>query len=294
MGWLFISITISLILGGLGGWHFHRRCTVRSTARLNREFQHVPPPAPSADDGLQEVFRGIRGDLAGHFDSLNTLVEQLNNASEEDSASLRSEAEALVEKLALTYDEMRRFGDRLPVSQEGCIDSVTFLGNERALENWLQLHFAYLARYGNEFSIALFEIDFGESPANAEPKDVHPIVRDLAELISDSVRTTDRVFRYSTNEFVVTLPETQVAGAVVFANRITRAAAKAIPRQVACGLTGAMSKDGLRTLMNRADAALFQAKSLGQNRVCIHDGSRITEADDRPMELSLDIGSSAS
>lgn len=287
MNSLLIAVT-SLLLGGLVGWRLRQRTISRTAAVSTKDplettgLNHDEPMSA----GLQSVFDGIRADLADHFETLNGLVEQLGavDKTAEESTSVLDETEQLVEKLALVYDDMRRFGDRLPVSHDSRTDPVTLVGNERALEDWLQMHFAYLSRYGNEFSISLFALKFGEENAtNVEPQRLNVAVKHFAELLTDSARGTDKVFRYSANEFVVALPETPLEGALVFADRVARNSPTNVQQTVSGGVAEARHTDSMRTLLSRADSALFQAKSQDQHRVCFHDGSQIGSAADRPF-----------
>jgi diguanylate cyclase (GGDEF)-like protein len=231
-----------------------------------------------------DLFGEIRSSLAEHFELLNGIVAELSSLDDADESRCRvlAKAEQLSEKLALVYDEMRRFGDRLPASKESRLDPITMVGNQQALEEWLQMHFAYLSRYGNEFSIALFEIDMGANDADISSQQLNATACDITELLSENVRGTDKVFRYSANEFVVALPETPISGAVVFAERVIEDASKAVHCPVYGGIAGARQADSLRTLMNRADSALYQAKSESENSVCFHDGYLIGSPAETP------------
>ncbi len=235
----------------------------------------------------QAVFCDIRSSLADHFESLNTLVDRLGcfDHDVDQKNALLADTKQLTEKLALVYDDIRRFADRLPEAKNSRLDVETNVGNKCALEEWLQMHFAYLSRYGNEFSIALFEVDLGEEDAEIDRDVLTEVACRITDVLKENIRGTDKIFRYSANEFVVTLPETPLDGAMIFANRTTLDCTAAVDHPVFGGVAAARHSDSLRTLMSRADAALYQAKSQEEDSVCFHDGNHIGSPSEKPFEF---------
>jgi diguanylate cyclase (GGDEF)-like protein len=101
------------------------------------------------------------------------------------------------------------------------------------------------------------------------------VLRALGTVISGSIRAVDSAYRYGGDEFVVLLPETDIVGAFVVAEKIRLGAEDlemtmgAEPRaSVSIGLVS-HPEDGLSAeeLMVAADRAMYQAKSLGKNQI---------------------------
>lgn len=92
-------------------------------------------------------------------------------------------------------------------------------------------------------------------------------------MITQSKREGDKLFRYGGEEFALLCPETP-PGAMVLAERI-RAAVESTPHAgldrpvtISIGIaTFPKDANGFRDLLTRADAALYEAKALGRNRV---------------------------
>jgi diguanylate cyclase (GGDEF)-like protein len=98
----------------------------------------------------------------------------------------------------------------------------------------------------------------------------------LARCIERQLRASDVVVRYGGEEFTVILPDTPVAGAFVTAERLRAAIAAMTDRDglpdglritASIGLAAAIKGDDGAQLLPRADAALYQAKRGGRNRV---------------------------
>ena len=91
-------------------------------------------------------------------------------------------------------------------------------------------------------------------------------------MIDESVRETDVVARYGGEEFLVIMPETDLDGAALFADRLRGRIAKEMPLTVSGGVAEALDGDSHESLVARADAAMYGAKSAGRNCVFRHTG----------------------
>jgi diguanylate cyclase (GGDEF)-like protein len=104
------------------------------------------------------------------------------------------------------------------------------------------------------------------------------VLRQLADLLKRTSRVEDLVFRYGGEEFAAVLPNASARAAVQIADRIRSVVEKysflwesqTIPVTLSIGvanLNGA-EKDS-QALIENADAALYQAKKSGRNRVVV-------------------------
>lgn len=103
-------------------------------------------------------------------------------------------------------------------------DDLTTAFNRRHLDAYLEEELERSRRYGRTFSMLFFDMDhlktvndrYGHLAGSR-------VLREVAQIIQDKLRKSDRLFRYGGDEFVVTLPETGAAGALRVANRLRRA-----------------------------------------------------------------------
>lgn len=163
-------------------------------------------------------------------------------------------------------------------------DSLTGLANRHRFDQYLnicwQQHYA-----GNALlSLILCDIDsfkiYNDTYGHQAGDDC---LRQVANAIQNAVkRPTDLAARYGGEEFAVILPHTQVTGAVHVAEVIrNNVKALEIPHKnspvspcvtMSLGVAGVLPTPEMlpKTLIKAADAALYQAKSLGRDRVILH------------------------
>lgn len=96
------------------------------------------------------------------------------------------------------------------------------------------------------------------------------VLQRVARRLREGLRAGDVVARWGGEEFCVLLPRTEPAAALRLAERLAQAvAADGSPRvTVSIGLARARAQaEGFEAVIRRADAALYQAKQAGRNRV---------------------------
>ena len=105
------------------------------------------------------------------------------------------------------------------------------------------------------------------------------VLRDVAQLLGNTIRGSDIAARYGGEEFLVLLPETDDSGAELFAERIRAAVhdyefarAEGAPSlrltaSIGVAVFPAARIESVEDLFTRADTALYRAKADGRNRV---------------------------
>jgi diguanylate cyclase (GGDEF)-like protein len=152
-------------------------------------------------------------------------------------------------------------------------DSLTGALNRRALIEACELELARCRR--NDKVMALLMIDLDHFKAINDTHG-HPVgdrvLVDFVARVKSLLRQPDRLGRFGGEEFVALLPETSPDEARVVAERlratIEASAGELPPCSVSIGITVSRPDDaGLDRMLTEADAALYQAKRGGRNRV---------------------------
>ena len=154
-------------------------------------------------------------------------------------------------------------------------DPLTGLANRRHLDRMLEMHAERLAREGRPFCLMVADLDHFKSINDAWGHAVgdRALVA-FAELLQNQSRAEDLVVRYGGEEFVVLLPDHSLDVALRIAERFRAATPSATPPELGSrsltasfGVAEAAVGEPPAELLQRADAALYRAKSSGRNRV---------------------------
>lgn len=155
-------------------------------------------------------------------------------------------------------------------------DELTGLYNRRQLQSELEQAKLRADTLGVPFSICLIDIDrFKEINDNNGHLAGDTILREFAKTARESVRDTDILGRYGGDEFMQILPDTELKGAVMHAERLRIYAhfldfQKILEQKnisLSIGVAQYRPGDKITDLIARADAGLYRAKQLGRNRV---------------------------
>jgi diguanylate cyclase (GGDEF)-like protein len=101
----------------------------------------------------------------------------------------------------------------------------------------------------------------------------------VADALREFLRPTDLIARFGGDEFAVLLPDLKLKQARQIAERVRQQVAGLSPQSLATAVTvsiGVASRtddDDVATLVQRADAAMYEAKEAGRNRVAVADKS---------------------
>lgn len=157
-------------------------------------------------------------------------------------------------------------------------DSLTSLLNRRAAGERLDEEVAFARRHATLLSFLILDIDRFKTINDTHGHPVgDAVLADVARALRGAVRAEDVVARWGGEEFVVLARGIPQEGARVLAERIRSAVEKltlatpaGVPVPVTISIGGALlgkGDDGL-ALVRKADAALYEAKTSGRNRVC--------------------------
>lgn len=172
-------------------------------------------------------------------------------------------------------------------------DAMTRLANHRAMQDRLREEVARSRRTAQPFALLLIDVDHFKS---LNDQFGHPagdaVLRQVAEMIRDGVRTGDLPARYGGEEFAVVCPLATAERVVTLAERLRAAiAAHAFgPRAVtvSIGVSGTdvvgLDVDGL---IRSADQALYASKHDGRNRVTVAAAARVEQVALCPSQLAV-------
>lgn len=150
-------------------------------------------------------------------------------------------------------------------------DGLTHTWNRRYFQEQVEREMDRVSRLGQQASLLMLDLDGfkGVNDALGHAEGDRALVR-FSEVIRGHVRKIDVVARYGGEEFVVLLPSTDLSGACDVAERIRAAQQReGLHATVSIGVADTAHNGACATaLLAAADAALYEAKRGGRNRVC--------------------------
>jgi diguanylate cyclase (GGDEF)-like protein len=210
---------------------------------------------------------GVRAYLPGSTESHRKNAAYLRVVE----AGLLALVALMLLTLVLARPLLRAFSWTEEQASEARIDALTGLANRRALEEILAAEISRAHRFAHQLAVVLLDLDrfkeindsFGHAAGDV-------MLRAVSRLLTSLARQGDTVSRWGGEEFVVVLPETDLAGARRFAERLRRTieahAVGEMRTSASCGVATMLQEDTVEELLGAADQALYQAKSNGRNR----------------------------
>jgi len=296
-----ISTPVALALVALIGYFVGRRRARQRDAEESsrREMKR----ARQVVRELETISNFIRRSLATHHASIvrfkERVVELGTEAEQQSWLELSEEAERMLKptmklatQMAHAYDEIRQQTNMLMTFTEVRTDPLTGLSNRRALDEALETMFSMNQRYGQTFSLVIFDIDhFKDVNDEQGHLEGDQLLKRVALVLDQNARDTDMVVRFGGEEFVIIMPETDLRGAGVFCDRIRKVLGEELPVTISGGAAAAIDGDSPKALLSRADSALYSAKTGGRNCVYRHSGThieRITPPAEEAEDQTLD------
>jgi len=182
-----------------------------------------------------------------------------------------------------TQIRKKRYTERLRDSVQTSIelaitDALTGLHNRRYMETHMSGLVEQALSRGHPLAVLVLDIDHFKSINDAHGHDAgDEVLREFALRVRKSIRGIDLACRYGGEEFVVFMPETDLAAATAVAERLRRRIAsepfpireraQGINVTISIGIAALGADDDAASVIKRADQALYRAKHNGRNRV---------------------------
>jgi two-component system cell cycle response regulator len=255
-------ILLDVMLPDIDGYEISRRI------KGNEELPFIPIILVTARDSTQDKVAGLD---AGADDYLTKPIN-----FPELEARVRSMLR--IKRLQDELEEKNRELQRLSIS-----DGLTGLYNHRHIHGLLEEEYERAVRGNHPLALCMFDLDRFKSVNDTWG---HPagdrVLLQFADILRNSAREIDRIGRYGGEEFMVILPDTDLARGAVFVERVRQTVARhlfvagrdePIHMTVSAGVASYPHRlvRSPESLLRLADEALYAAKARGRNRVIRFD-----------------------
>ena len=260
---------------------------------------------------FQEIKNIICGDYGVGEDDLESTIDSVANKSVEmlsffeiDPGNMKPFSQILQEanqelgKLNLSYEQLtvelkqakekaENFAQELKNANErlrdlAFKDGLTDLYNHRYFQDSLDHELSRAQRYKKPFSLIMLDIDKFKK---INDKYGHPVgdivLKDVSKTIKNTLRDCDIAARYGGEEFAIVLPETELKGAAMVAERLRKAVELlkitandfCIETTISVGVTSYLVSPGKKEkseIISEADNALYYSKNNGRNKTSVY------------------------
>ena len=161
------------------------------------------------------------------------------------------------------------------------LDGLTGLYNRRQFEIGLEQECNRTKRHPSDFSLAILDIDFFKKVNDTYGHQYGDyVLKTVADLMKQSFRKTDLLYRYGGEELVMIMPETNIEGALIPVQRLRRMVEEydfeynGVKAKVTVSIGLTMNYPSLNTsaeILKSADEVLYRAKEEGRNRVVLYE-----------------------
>ncbi|TDG12857.1 diguanylate cyclase [Seongchinamella unica] len=158
------------------------------------------------------------------------------------------------------------------------VDHLTGLLNRRGFTEEAETEIRRMFRTGKSFSLVLADVDnFKQFNDQYGHVCGDHVLKRVAALLEERTRDVDRVARWGGEEFIMLLPETEIDGAAILAEKLRDAVAAnlfefdnlRLSLTMTFGIAAFRKGESLDACIARADTALYHGKEGGRNKVMI-------------------------
>ncbi|MBI5640743.1 MAG: diguanylate cyclase [Nitrospirae bacterium] len=263
-------VLLDVILPGLDGYEVCR------WLKMEESTKGIPVIMLTVKKELSDKISGLQ---IGADDYLPKPYNELE-LNARIYASLRTKA--LQDELRMKNRQLEELLGK--VEHMAITDALTGLYNRRRFHDVLTKEFERARRYATPFSLVMLDVDHFKKVNDTYGHHVGDVVlKEVANIIPQSIREVDTAARYGGEEFMIILPNTEKERAVHVAERMRESIAVNTFQGVGCPVTVSIGLCGLPDdildnedrLLLCADFAMYRAKQNGRNRVESADGQDI-------------------
>ncbi len=265
------------------GFESERKALSETNASIHAELAKVVGMLSESSEGagrFNETLENFTGNLKAemNIDQLRLLVGRV--AAE--TKHVAEQNQKLQEKLSVSTQQMSEMQSNLEmVRKEALVDPLTEIGNRKHFNNELSRTTREASEFKSPLALLMIDIDFFKKFNDTHGHLVgDQVLRLVARTLRDNLKGKDVLARYGGEEFAILLTNTKLSDALRVADLLRISVGnKKITRKptgeslgiitLSIGVTEYVPDEALNDYVQRADAALYQAKAGGRNQAKI-------------------------
>jgi diguanylate cyclase len=225
-----------------------------------------------------EELTALKDLVQQRVDTIRTHMQEFRSAEDQRLQQAEQEVAALTEKLTSVQGESDQLRERLQDERNlAMVDALTGIPNRLAYNERLKQEYMRWQRYRSPLVLVVWDVDkFKVVNDDYGHQAGDKVLTVIGKLLQQQSRETDFIARFGGEEFVLLLPETDMESALVVTEKLRLAVeatefhfrGKRVLVTISCGMSEFAENDSPEQVFERADKALYEAKSSGRNRCC--------------------------
>ncbi len=261
------------------------RIVVETGSKIKEIMSNVLKTIESSSGDTQSYNKDLAEFSKDLESAENSDVSKVISKLVSKTVELQQKGENLQKKLSESKLEVESLKVNLEhASAQASMDALTGISNRKAFDERLEETLKISRKEGKQFCLLMVDVDhfkkFNDSFGHLLGDQVLKIV---AQAMKEVIKGRDMVARYGGEEFAIILPETPLKGGEIVAETIRKAiSTRELKRKdtgeslgqitVSVGVTAMHTiRDSVENIIERADKALYFAKTNGRNRVTVEE-----------------------
>jgi len=244
--------------------------------RMREHIDHIGHSVDQASE-IDQLKLAVRARL----ETIAEHMSEFHRYEEERDVHAQEKIKELNEKIKSMEEDSESLRKKVKDERESALtDQLTEIKNRLAYDERIAHEYALWKRYHTPISLIVIDIDFFKKINDsyghiAGDKVLHTVAQNL----QSSIRETDFLARYGGEEFVIIMPATGEEDGLGVAEKLRQAVEScgfhyrgdAVKVTISCGVAEFSTDDTPQSVFEKADAAMYRAKSEGRNRCYTHN-----------------------
>ncbi|MBT5073125.1 MAG: GGDEF domain-containing protein [Kordiimonadaceae bacterium] len=257
------------------------KAIVETGATFQRELKKIVGVLKDAGNDTSEHTKT----LMEHMEKLSDFegssdLKDIINVVISDTDRIKEQSQQLETKLEHSTVKIEGLQTNLSNARmESRTDALTNIGNRKFFEEKINKYMTNFNKVGQDLCLILCDIDFFKKFNDSFGHQIgDQVLKVVAHVIKKELGSEGAAARYGGEEFAILLPKTQLAEGVKIAEQIRSVISKRIIKNkntganfgritMSLGVANALPGITIEDLIQKADSALYLAKSNGRNMV---------------------------
>ncbi|HEY5561459.1 MAG TPA: diguanylate cyclase [Clostridiaceae bacterium] len=264
-------ILLDVMMPGLDGYEVCKRI------KEKEDFEEVPIIFLTAKTETEDIVKGFESGAIDYIKKpFNPIELGARIKTHLDLKSSRDQLKKAYEIIKLKNDELKEVMEKLEVA--AVTDPLTGLNNRRFIIEKIVEEIVRFKRFNQVFSLIITDVDLFKNINDSHGHDYGDyVLNGISYIMKHSLREIDYISRWGGEEFLILLPETEVEGAKIIAERMRKRIFEKefvfnnISSKVTMtfGVASIDQKGDMYETIKRCDEALYEGKASGRNIVIV-------------------------